>query len=152
MEEAALSWESAANVNFIYMPDEDVNCNSLNTNVVFDVQFTSAQNYSARAFFPNTARANRNIMINVAAFAVQPPITFTGILLHELGHTLGLRHEHTRPEAGQCFEDNEWRSLTDYDSSSVMHYPNCDGSPDEALTLSVMDIRGISVLYGSPVN
>ena len=57
--------------------------------------------------------------------------TPTNILGHELGHTLGFRHEHTRPESGTCFEDNNWRPLTPYDSASIMHYPQCNGTSDD---------------------
>ena len=69
------------------------------------------------------------------------------ILGHELGHSLGFRHEHTRPEAGTCFEDNNWRPLTPYDSVSIMHYPQCNGgSPD--LTFSAYDGQGVRAVYG----
>jgi hypothetical protein len=75
-------------------------------------------------------------------------LTLTGILRHELGHTIGLRHEHTRPESGTCFEDNDWRGVTDYDAFSVMHYPQCNGQGDWSLTLTAFDQNGIACLYG----
>lgn len=67
---------------------------------------------------------------------------------HELGHTLGFRHEHTRPEAGTCFEDNNWRPLTPYDSASIMHYPQCNGTSDD-LSFTASDAAGVRALYGS---
>ena len=73
------------------------------------------------------------------------------VLLHlgpELGHTLGFRHEHTRPEAGTCFEDNNWRPLTPYDSASIMHYPQCNGSSSD-LEFQASDAAGLRALYGS---
>ncbi len=66
---------------------------------------------------------------------------------HELGHTIGLRHEHTRPESGTCFEDNNWRALTSYDAASVMHYPQCNGSNNGDLNLTAADKAGVAALY-----
>ena len=67
----------------------------------------------------------------------------------EAGHTLGWRHEHTRPESGTCFEDNNWRPLTDYDRFSVMHYPQCNGGADWSLKLTHMDKNGAACVYGA---
>jgi len=110
----------------------------------------SGADYLARAFFPNDQRSSRNVLIDTTAFQQQSNPTLTGILRHELGHTLGFRHEHTRPEAGTCFEDNNWRALTPYDSKSVMHYPQCNGKGDRTLNLTDMDIQGAVSLYGPP--
>ena len=71
------------------------------------------------------------------------------ILGHELGHVLGFRHEHTRPEAATCFEDNQWRPLTPYDSSSIMHYPQCNGTSSD-LSFTAKDAQGVAALYGAP--
>jgi hypothetical protein len=73
---------------------------------------------------------------------------FDEAITHELGHTLGFRHEHTRPEAGTCFEDNNWRPLTPYDSASIMHYPQCNGTSSN-LSMTASDRQGIVALYGS---
>ena len=115
------------------MPAQDATCNAQNTNVVFDVNPVNANGqYLARSFFPNSPRAERNVLIDNTAF--QPggtgSVPLANILGHELGHTLGFRHEHIRPEANatQCVEDNQFRGLTTYDSASVMHYPQCNGT------------------------
>jgi hypothetical protein len=71
------------------------------------------------------------------------------VLRHELGHTIGARHEHTRPEAGTCYEDSDWRPLTSYDAFSVMHYPQCHGRGDWALILTAKDKFGAACLYGA---
>ncbi|HET6611166.1 MAG TPA: pre-peptidase C-terminal domain-containing protein [Kofleriaceae bacterium] len=140
-------WEEAANVNFTYVPSEDGNCNTQNQSVLFDVRPTSGQPFLARSFFPSSNRSERSVVIDQSSFSTSWPLS--GILAHELGHTLGFRHEHTRPEAGQCFEDNNWRPLTPYDSTSVMHYPQCGGT-GPVLTISDLDIQGAQSLYGAP--
>ena len=120
-----------------------------NTNVVFDVRpVNSGGQYLARAFFPNDPRSSRNVLIDNTAFGSIAPYTLAGILRHELGHTLGFRHEHTRPEAGTCFEDNNWRPLTAYDRASIMHYPQCNGSSTN-LSMTETDRVGVRSLYGS---
>jgi hypothetical protein len=63
------------------------------------------------------------------------------------GRHVGFRHEHTRPESGTCFEDNNWRALTAYDASSVMHYPQCNGTQNGDLVLTNQDKAGASALY-----
>lgn len=147
MNNATGAWESAANVDFIHATDQDASCTSSNGAVVFDVQLVSGQPYLARAFFPNSSRRSRNIYIDISAFQ-QNTYSIDGILRHELGHALGFRHEHTRPEAGRCYEDSQWRELTPYDRGSVMHYPQCGGT-NNSFNLSSLDKEGASILYGA---
>ena len=149
MNAAAGDWEASAYVDFIHVSGQDGACNNTNTNVLFDVSPTSGQPFLARAFFPNSGRAARNVLIDASSFGSIAPWTLTGILRHELGHTLGFRHEHTRPEAGRCFEDNNWRALTPYDAASVMHYPQCNGSQRGDLVLTGWDRAGAAGLYGA---
>jgi hypothetical protein len=150
MASASGAWEAVANVNFVHLSEYDSNCTASQNNVVFDVRQVSGGGYLARAFFPNQSRSGRNVLIDTTAFGNNPPWTLAGILRHELGHSLGFRHEHTRPEAGTCFEDNSWRALTSYDSASVMHYPQCNGSQTGDLTITTKDKQGAVSLYGEP--
>jgi len=147
MNNATAAWEGAGRLNFVHVSAQDGNCNSRNNNVLFNVRQVSTSQYLARAFFPSSSRRGREILISVSSFGNISPWTLTGVLRHELGHTIGLRHEHTRPESGVCFEDNNWRALTAYDAKSVMHYPQCNGTQTGDLTLTTLDRQGASSLY-----
>jgi serine protease len=149
MVSATGAWEQAAAVKYTHVPAQDATCGPSNQNVVFDVRPVNVGEYLARAFFPNEPRSARNVLIDESSFELDPGETLklVGILRHELGHTLGFRHEHTRPEAGTCFEDNDWRPLTAYDAFSVMHYPQCNGRGDWSLTLTNKDKNASACVY-----
>jgi hypothetical protein len=146
---ATNAWASAAKIAFIHNSAQDSNCTESNNNVRFDIRPVANGAYLARAFFPNSIRSQRNILIDSSSFGNISPWTLTGILRHELGHALGFRHEQTRPEAGVCFEDNSWRGVTAYDSASVMHYPQCNGTNAGDLTLTASDKSGVAAIYGA---
>jgi serine protease len=151
MQKASIAWDEAADIDFIHVMSEDDSCTADNSNVVFDVRPVSVNGqYLARAFFPNEPRQNRNVLVDESSFGLNPDqaLQLVGILRHELGHTIGARHEHTRPEAGTCFEDDNWEPIGDYDPLSVMHYPQCNGMGDWSLTLTANDRNGAACLYG----
>jgi serine protease len=148
---AADAWEAVAAVKYIYVAGEDASCIASNPNVLFDVRPVNVNGqYLARAFFPDEPRSSRNVLVDNTSFQLDPngKLSLQGILRHELGHTLGFRHEHTRPDSGTCFEDNNWRPLTSYDAFSVMHYPQCNGQGDWSLTLTAIDNSGAACVYG----
>ena len=146
MASASAAWEAVAHVNFVHLPSEDARC-SKNSGVVFNLRQVHGGSYLARSFFPSSSRSRREVLIDQTSFGSIAPFTLTGVLRHELGHTIGFRHEHTRPEAGTCFEDNNWRALTSYDSASVMHYPQCNGTNRGDLVLTTRDQTGAASLY-----
>ena len=151
MEEAGAEWEKFGDIDFVHVAAQDGNCTPSNNAVVFDVRPVNVSGqYLARAFFPNEPRAARNVLIDESSFGLDPggKLQLVGILRHELGHTIGARHEHTRPESGKCFEDADWRPLTSYDAFSVMHYPQCNGRGDWSLTLTPKDKNGVACVYG----
>jgi hypothetical protein len=150
MASAGGAWAQVADVRFVHVVSLDASCNNSTQGVVFDVRPVNVNGqYLARAFFPNEPRASRNVLIDESAFQLNPgdKLTLVGVLRHELGHTLGFRHEHTRPDSGTCFEDNNWRPLTNYDPFSVMHYPQCNGRGDWSLALTNLDQQGAACIY-----
>ena len=152
MESATGEWEKVASVDFTHDAAQDATCGPTNQAVVFDVRPVNLGDYLARAFFPDEPRAARNVLIDESSFQLAPPpekLQLVGILRHELGHTLGFRHEHTRPESGTCFEDSNWRPLSSYDAFSVMHYPQCNGQGDWSLILTDKDKSASACLYGA---
>jgi serralysin len=147
MNSATAAWEATARVNFVHSTAADASCTRTTSSVVFNVRQVTGQGFLARSFFPSTGRANREVQIDSTSFGTITPFTLAGILRHELGHTIGFRHEHTRPESGTCFEDNNWRALTTYDAASVMHYPQCNGANRGDLALTARDKSGARALY-----
>jgi hypothetical protein len=152
MEAATGAWEQVTSVDFSHVAAQDATCNARNDAVLFDVNPVDVDgDYLARAFFPGEPRADRNVYIDLTALALDPnqELQLTGVLRHELGHTLGFRHEHTRPESGACFEDNDFKPITAYDKLSVMHYPQCNGGTSWKLLLTDRDKSGAACVYGS---
>ena len=55
-------------------------------------------------------------------------------------------HSLARPEAGTCFEDDNWRPMTPYDSASIMHYPQCKATSSD-LSFTSSDAAGVRSAY-----
>ena len=147
MAAGAGQWEAASKVNYVHVSDQDASCTTRNSSVVFSVEPTKTQQYIARAFFPSTSKSGRNILVNATSLYNSGSWTPSNIMAHELGRTSG-SGTNTRPEAGTCFEDNNWRALTPYDSASIMHYPQCNGTSDD-LSMTQADRTGVQAVYGS---
>ena len=149
MESASSSWELAADIDFRYVTGEDERCDGKNEHVVFSVM--PWDKGGACAFFPSDdGCVGRSVVIDIDAYKDgfrAPTLTTVGVLRHELGHVLGLRHEHIR--LGLCQErDRSYEDVTVYDQDSVMHYPWCGNGDNIAYHLSEHDRRGVAMLYG----
>jgi len=162
MADATADWMGAGDVRFIHDASQDGNCTASNESVLFDVNPSSDGQFIARAFFPNSPRDQRNVLIDDSAFNVpsDSAITVHNVLVHELGHALGFRHEHVHAaimdipfEAWfncllEGFIDSNYRLVGEYDKDSTMHYPQCGGTSD--LSLSANDATVMEQLYGPP--
>lgn len=150
MNTAAADWRATgANIKFVHSSSLDSNCTNT-TSVVFNVRMVTGQNYLARAFFPGDPRYASEILIDSSSFGNITPWTLAGVLRHELGHVLGFRHEHVRPEAGSVCDESDpyWKAVTAYDSASVMHYPQCNGTNLYGdLKLTPTDAVGVRSYY-----
>jgi len=155
--DASKDWNDAAKEMGI---DHLVQFSENTTNPLFRFAFDkfSAPGLYAVAFFPNDAKAKRWVHIGPTTFMTPNDFDPIGVIRHELGHVLGFRHEHIRPEAKPGTQIGEIREswvvgsiggedLTDYDSQSVMHYPLSNGKGTMDFKLSDKDKAGFRDLY-----
>ena len=151
-------WTNAAGgaVGWEYHPEWDGACDT-NAPLTFDaVPIDQEGGLYAQAFFPSTPREQRELYINLrTVFYNAPPVPLEGLLRHEFGHSLGLRHETARVEGIveyglQCYENVFFRPLTQYDEYSLMATPACTGLggiKNPTLSITDLDAQGIRELY-----
>ena len=143
MKEAAAQWMSAANVVLTYVPSQDAACSSANTGVKLNVlpQSTGGGN----GCFPNLCRT---LLFNYNAYF--EGYSWVGAWTHEVGHTLGLGHEHINPPCNFA-DGGTVRLINSYDINSAMHYSvQCGSSSTGQMTPTDKD--GLATLYGSPAS
>lgn len=157
MIQATSAWEHAADVRFTYLSANDANCNSSNSGVFFYVRPLSIN--GGCAFRPRfqtscgglirTLEMDYPAIDSGEAFPDNPNLATIGVLRHELGHILGLRHEQVRAPGNPCPEQDPSEGITSYDQRSVMHYPWCAGNTDSDETLTILDRQGVRKLYNN---
>jgi hypothetical protein len=130
------------------------------SDAVFSVSFkVLPQDVIAVAFFPHDPPEQRVVYVSDLLLNGTNSFSPTGVMRHELGHVLGFRHEHIRPESPKQIES--WvvgnisaQELTSYDRRSVMHYPlpNFAGYGTTDFQLTNRDKDGFKKLYQLPAD
>lgn len=109
------------------------------------------------AFFPSDHSRSLYLDPVLSQATAESNYSIHDVLLHELGHVLGLRHEmaHTARTLASsvpshCHESSaDARNVTAFDADSVMGYPHCFGHVALLSDLSPVDIAGIRRVYGA---
>jgi hypothetical protein len=155
LQQAADDWERHSHINFVYrsqFDDECVRDDASYSDVYFTVErIGPAVGWNALAFFPDTFHEYRTLWISDNGMA-KSDAELIGILRHELGHILGLRHEHVANpiSCGTGEEYKDIRPLTPLDPSSVMFYDWCPGAAGSNREISRYDALAVRYLYNLP--
>ena len=153
MQAATADWESICGARFEYRSEKDTDENLAFGDVVFPVlRQAGGGNTIAMAFFPDDKVEERLVWVFDGYFGENTAFNPVGVMRHELGHVLGFRHEHIRPEAPDLFNPESTEhtvEITEYDPMSVMHYV-AQGVGNPQLTFTPADHAGARVVYGGP--
>ncbi len=152
MAAAASAWEAGCKgCGLDFEHDVSLDTAAVAPENSFIVRFRNAGGkFIARAFFPHQLGEERVLTID-PVFYKPTGYEKTGVLTHELGHVLGLRHEHIAGVPGCKTEQGSWIEVTRYDGKSVMHY-FCGGGGGKVMKLSACDEVGITLAYTGVVD
>jgi hypothetical protein len=143
LEAGIRAWEGVANVRFLYdQANDGVPCAS--ASVSFRVALNPSSPGTANGPFPSSS---------VQAFLIPRSGLSETLAIHELGHTLGFRHEHIHSGASpRCLESADYEQLfAEFDPQSAMLYDNCTVNKFIAgFRVSRLDGMGARILYGNP--
>lgn len=144
MAAATANWEAACagcGIDFAEVPPDAEGSDR----PYFLVEFRDSNRaFIARAFFRSYPPARRKLTIDPTFFTSR--YEKTGVLTHEVGHILGLRHEHIDGVPGCPTESGGWVAVTGYDAASVMHYFCGDGG-SRKMTISQLDSEAVTKIY-----
>jgi serralysin len=152
MEATKIAPSDAPTVRFTYDPDHDDDCTADNADVHFNIAPSTSTKFDAASFFPHWTRSKREVLITKRAMKPFKARTFAGVMRHEIGHILGFRHEHIEGDTPCPEKDHTWRSLSEHDVPSVMHYRDvaagsCWNSGITDYTLTTLDNAGVRCIY-----
>lgn len=150
MQRATQAWEATCGVSFVHRVELD---DGDGDGALFRVrQVDTGGRLIAAAFFPDEPAARRQLIIDPSFYTTS--FDQDGVLRHELGHVLGFRHEHIRPEASAlCPKEDLANTINlslEYDPKSVMHY-FCGGVGSKELAISETDVIAAQRVYGPPL-
>ena len=137
-------WQEVANIQFTYVSSQDGNnCSTTGPNAVDFIVDHYGTGTIAIGPFPSNTLAQQ-------VFWVPPGgLTSANWGAHEVGHTLGFRHEFV--QKGTCqTETNDYYPLTHYDNTSTMDYSDCPNQFVSGLPVSRWDAVGAWRVYGLP--
>ena len=151
-----------ANINFTYtgyfFDPLDANLSGSDINLALDSGyiFGPATNTWARAFFPNPNDVDRgDIYLNINSLAnsisYEPGTAGWFLLLHEIGHTLGLKHPHDDGGTGRPTFSQLGFSGLDNDFLTMMSYEddyNFNLAAYDPATPMILDVLALQYLYG----
>jgi hypothetical protein len=142
-----------AKVKFNYVPGNDnipVDVKPIIDNY-FIIRQHSDMAYDGFAFFPYTSIQERIMYINYNQIYTYAKHVQSGIIKHELGHILGLRHELARVDCkwASCYKQEDYFEpwiLSSCDKNSIMTYL-CTDLNNFPYTITDGDKKGINLLY-----
>jgi hypothetical protein len=153
MNAAAGDWQSICGVEFEHVAARDTDADLRFGEVSFPVvRADGGGDVVALAFFPDDPLDKRVVWAFDGFFGANGAFDPVGVMRHELGHVLGFRHEHIRPEAPALFDPESLDhtvEITAYDPTSVMHYLG-QGVGDPELRFTGADKAGARHVYGGP--